>query len=381
MPRIEDLLFSVRRISSSANGTLTKRQIEAVEHLALGTPPADMTFAEASALLTARNTARDVLQQLNSKARIHGVKRLQLEPYLIWFITSDAHIMRELMQRNKNRWGFCKDDVPPPTPETQTKVFGEARSLIAGMPHAKDTVISPSRRNYASVWKKITAIPKARNKRTRRYYRRNKRGNTFWWGMRRSLTAIVWPIEILFSLIAATKSRKYVRLPDMAIVGDRNFKLATNDDFSSSGNLKGRASVIDGDTIEIHGQRIRLWGIDAVEDGQLCIKNGKPWRCGHDCAKALATFLGTQTVTCVSWGRDDFNRIVATCEVGGRDVGAWLVRNGWALHYKRYSKGRYAEAQADAKKAGRGLWQGEFELPWKWRVRSRWLSENHSSPF
>ncbi len=204
MPRIEDLLCEVRRISLSANGTLTKRQIEAVEQLALGPPPANMTFAEASALLTARSAARDVLQELNSKARIHWVKRLQLEPYLIWFIASDAHIMRELMQRNKNRWGFCKDDVPPPTPETKTKVFREARSLIAGMPHAKDKVISSSRRNYAPVWSKTTAVPKARNKRTRRYYRRDKRGNTFWWEIRRSLIAILWPIGPLFSLIAAS---------------------------------------------------------------------------------------------------------------------------------------------------------------------------------
>lgn len=283
--------------------------------------------------------------------------RLQLEPYLIHFISSDTRIMRELIQRNENRWGFCKEDVPPPTSETRKKVFREGRRLTAVMPRARDNV-----------------FPKARNKRTRGHSSQDKRGNIFWWRIRTSLTAIFWPIGPLFSLRPTSKTRKYERPSDKITSGGNNFTSPINDS-SSCGILKGRASVIDGDTIKIHGQRIRIWGIDAPEDGQLCVKDGKPWRCGRDSAEALAAFLGARTVTCIVSGLDDFSRMLATCEVGGQDAGSWLVRNGWALDYKHFSKGRYAVEEVAAKKAGYGLWQGEFEPPWIWRERARRLSK------
>jgi len=254
MPTIADLLFSVRQLSLPSNGTPTKRQIEAVEHLGFGPPPASMTFAEASALLTARGAARDVLQELISKGRNRRERRLQLEPYLIQFITSDASIMRELIQRNEHRWGFCKDDVPPPTPVTKTKVFSEARRLIAErliaeMPRTTDNVIPLPRRNYSPVRKKTTAAPKARGRRTRRSYSRNY----FWWWKRKSATAIGVQIVLLILLFAGIKTWKYGWSSDTVFVGGRSFKAPTIKKSVSSGNLIGRASVIDGDTIEIHG--------------------------------------------------------------------------------------------------------------------------------
>lgn len=131
--------------------------------------------------------------------------------------------------------------------------------------------------------------------------------------------------------------------------------------------IVGRASVIDGDTIEIHGQRIRLWGIDAPEGKQRCVLEGKIWRCGTDSANALADHLQAQTVSCTEKDRDRYKRIVAVCEVAGEDVGAWLVRSGWALDYVKYSHEAYASEQVEAKRDKRGLWQGEFEPPWVWR--------------
>jgi len=74
--------------------------------------------------------------------------------------------------------------------------------------------------------------------------------------------------------------------------------------------ISGRASVIDGDTVEIHGKRIRLFGIDAVESGQRCQKDGKPWLCGKDLALALADKIGEKPITCSG---DEFDR-----------TGAWL---------------------------------------------------------
>ena len=131
----------------------------------------------------------------------------------------------------------------------------------------------------------------------------------------------------------------------------------------------GQASVIDGDTIEIHGQRIRLWGIDAPEGRQPCTRDGKPWRCGTEAANALDRHLDGATVACTVRDIDRYRRVVAKCEVRGRDVGNWLVSEGWALDYSRYSKSAYAAAEATAKDAKRGVWAGAFEPPWEWRRR------------
>jgi endonuclease YncB( thermonuclease family) len=90
----------------------------------------------------------------------------------------------------------------------------------------------------------------------------------------------------------------------------------------------GVASVIDGDTIEIHGQRIRLHGIDAPEASQLCDLDGKPWRCGQASASALADNIGRRTVMCEPRDRDRYGRLVAACSVGGASISAWMVREG-----------------------------------------------------
>jgi len=128
--------------------------------------------------------------------------------------------------------------------------------------------------------------------------------------------------------------------------------------------LAGRASVIDGDTLEIHGERVRLWGVDAPESRQTC---GDPvWRCGQRAANELALWIGQRTVTCEPQGKS-YNRIVAVCSVGGTDIAAWLVTQGWALDDARYSGGAYADEQATARAAGRGVWAGEFEMPWDFR--------------
>lgn len=142
--------------------------------------------------------------------------------------------------------------------------------------------------------------------------------------------------------------------------------------------IVGRASVIDGDTIEIHGQRIRLNGIDAPESRQQCQDGtGKPYRCGKASADALDGFLaGSRPTTCVSVDRDRYGRTVADCFRADRqNAAAWLVRSGHALDWPKYSKGRYAVEQEAAKGEGAGIWQGEFLEPWAHRRRDRTQSE------
>jgi endonuclease YncB( thermonuclease family) len=135
------------------------------------------------------------------------------------------------------------------------------------------------------------------------------------------------------------------------------------------GELTGQASVIDGDTIEIHGTRIRLSGIDAPESTQLCRGDDSlQYRCGAKAANDLDAFIARRPVSCAPVSLDQYGRTVATCSVGGADLGEWLARNGLALDWPQYSHRKYDGAQRDADHAGRGMWAGSYVEPWLYRA-------------
>lgn len=132
----------------------------------------------------------------------------------------------------------------------------------------------------------------------------------------------------------------------------------------------GQASVIDGDTIDIHARRVRLFGIDAPESRQLCREaSGKSYRCGALAANELAGFIARRPVSCKPVNRDRYGRMIAVCTVGGIDLADWLVRRGLALDWPKYGGGRYAAAQKEARQGLKGVWKGRFEPPWEWRRR------------
>ncbi len=133
--------------------------------------------------------------------------------------------------------------------------------------------------------------------------------------------------------------------------------------------LAGHAVVTDGDTIVLNGQRVRLEGLDAPEAAQRCERSGVPWPCGADATLALRLFVEGRVVRCADRGRDQFGRILGQCWVGEEDIGAWLVREGWAVAYTRYSW-RYVPQEIAARWDGRGLWGGRFETPEAWRRRN-----------
>ncbi|KRR25447.1 nuclease [Bradyrhizobium lablabi] len=136
-----------------------------------------------------------------------------------------------------------------------------------------------------------------------------------------------------------------------------------------SGELSGQASVIDGDTLEIRGQRIRLWGIDTPESTQLCrADDSRPYRCGAKAANELDAFIAGRPVACAPLSQDQYGRTVASCSVNGIDLGEWLVRSGLALDWPQFSKGRYAVVQREADRAGRGVWAGSYVAPWLYRA-------------
>ncbi len=134
-------------------------------------------------------------------------------------------------------------------------------------------------------------------------------------------------------------------------------------------DLTGQASVIDGDTIEIHGTRIRLWGIDAPESTQLCRgEDSLQYRCGAKAANNLDVFIARRPVSCTPISLDQYGRTVATCTVGDTDLGQWLVSNGLALDWPNYSRGMYDAIQREAEHAGRGIWSGSYVEPWLYRA-------------
>ncbi|MCH8236788.1 MAG: thermonuclease family protein, partial [Proteobacteria bacterium] len=119
------------------------------------------------------------------------------------------------------------------------------------------------------------------------------------------------------------------------------------------------------------GERIRLHGIDAPEAKQTCIDGeGKEWRCGQEATFALANLIGDHWITCKGDKRDRYGRLIAVCYAGDYDLNAKMVRQGWALAYRRYSMD-YVDAEAAAKEAGVGMWRGEFITPWEWRKANR----------
>ncbi|MBF9232104.1 thermonuclease family protein [Microvirga sp. BT350] len=126
--------------------------------------------------------------------------------------------------------------------------------------------------------------------------------------------------------------------------------------------LDGRAYAVDGDTIRLRDTRIRLKGIDAPELDQTCLKAGQSYPCGEQARNALIAIILKQQVECRLSGRDRYKRPLAHCAVGGKDIGARMVEEGWAVAY-----GGYAGEEALARRRSAGLWAGTFEYPRDWR--------------
>ena len=130
--------------------------------------------------------------------------------------------------------------------------------------------------------------------------------------------------------------------------------------------------VIDGDSLTVRHDgatlTIRLTGIDAVEYRQDCARSGAVWPCGRDARSALEKLVGRGALHCELAAKDRYGRTLATCRTAslpdGVDIGAEMVRQGWAVA----TDGAYMIEEAEAEARQRGIWQGRVVRPADWRA-------------
>lgn len=144
--------------------------------------------------------------------------------------------------------------------------------------------------------------------------------------------------------------------------------------------VAGPARVIDGDTLAIGSQRVRLEGIDAPESAQRCNRAWLPgrWRCGIAAARVLRRLVKGRDVVCKPVGTDLYKRMLGICYVDGKDINAEMVRLGYAWAFTKYSK-TYVAEEATARNAKRGIWLAKTEPAWDYR-KSKWAASEQRAP-
>lgn len=141
----------------------------------------------------------------------------------------------------------------------------------------------------------------------------------------------------------------------------------------------GPAVIVDGDTIEIGPQTIRIHGIDAPETGQKCQLPKGTWNCSRAAINALAKMTTGQTVRCVGHEFDDYGRLIARCKTDSEpDIGAKLVASGLAWAFLKYSAD-YIDLEMKPRRQKVGIWQSQTQPPWEYRAR-RWETAAQVTP-
>ena len=130
--------------------------------------------------------------------------------------------------------------------------------------------------------------------------------------------------------------------------------------------ILGKAKIVDGDTIHIKNNKIRLYGIDAPEKNQICIKNNLEWSCGIKATLAINNIINNKEVMCKILDIDQYKRYIAECFVNNININKQMIREGWALAYRFYSK-KYVKDEIYAKKNMNGIWKSKFQNPWDFR--------------
>lgn len=136
-------------------------------------------------------------------------------------------------------------------------------------------------------------------------------------------------------------------------------------------SVRGMAVVLDGDTLDINGVRVRIFGIDAPERDQLCERaDGSRYACGQFARETMVELVANGEVSCVKRDVDPYGRMVGVCSGSQPDLGAAMVESGAAVAYRHYSMD-YVAQETSARAGSRGIWQGRFEAPWDYRHRGQ----------
>ena len=141
--------------------------------------------------------------------------------------------------------------------------------------------------------------------------------------------------------------------------------------------ISGKPKIIDGDTLKINNKKIRFSGIDAPESyffgkKQLCILNNIEILCGKLSKEKLIEKIGNQVVDCkIEKNKDQYSRLIGECFLKNTSLSVFMVKNGYAFDYPKYSNGKFRKYQIYAKNLSLGLWQMQFEYPWIWRKKNR----------
>lgn len=167
------------------------------------------------------------------------------------------------------------------------------------------------------------------------------------------------------------------------LIGAAVFGMTLTSTAMASERHQGLARLIDGDTLQIDDQRIRLNGIDTPEPAQRCTDvRGKRYRCGKRATDALNKLIRGRPVVCHGSARDDYDRLIAECTIrtgtGTVSLNREMVRLGWAVAFEKYSD-LYLPEQLEAAKANRGIWRGAFQLPQDFRAE-RWKITEQQAP-
>lgn len=148
---------------------------------------------------------------------------------------------------------------------------------------------------------------------------------------------------------------------------------------STASDVLARTRVVDGDTLEIDGRKVRLHGIDAPEAGQFCKKAvGGLWPCGKKAIETLNALTSIGDVTCDDRGKDRYDRTIGVCEADGKIINAVMVLEGWAWAFRKYSMD-YATIEDNARERRLGVWQAVTETPWDYRSR-KWEIASQLAP-
>ena len=148
---------------------------------------------------------------------------------------------------------------------------------------------------------------------------------------------------------------------------------------ASAADVSGRARIVDGDTLDVAGQKIRIEGIDAFESGQSCFDaKGREWACGQAGTAYLLKLTRGQTVNCRGQDYDPYDRLIADCRASDINLGAAMVEQGLALVFAKFSA-TYVDQEQQARKAGTGVWSGTFLTPWEYRSKM-WTQSAQTAP-